>query len=47
MQHEGEDPLDAFMAAEIAPEVKAKEKEEARKKEEARLERAKLMAVSP
>lgn len=33
------------MAAEVAPEVKAKEHEEAKKKEEARLERAKLMAV--
>lgn len=39
------DPLDAFMAAEILPEVKQKEQEEAAKKEEERIKLAKQLAV--
>jgi hypothetical protein len=39
------DPLDAFMAAEILPEVKQKEQEEAAKKEEERRQLAKQLAV--
>lgn len=39
------DPLDAFMAAEINPEVKAKEAEERHRKDEERKEFAKQLAV--
>ena len=42
-----DDPLDAFMAAEVMPEVAAKETEEAHKREEQRQERAQAMAVNP
>ena len=42
-----DDPLDAFMAAEVMPEVAAKETEEAQKREEQRQERAQAMAVNP
>ncbi len=42
---DGVDPLDAFMAAEILPEVKQKEQEEAAKKEEERMKLAKQLAV--
>ena len=45
MQDNGVDPLDAFMAAEINPEVKAKEAEEAQRKEEERKALAKQIAV--
>ena len=41
------DPLDAFMAAEVNPEVKAKEAEERQRKEEERKEFAKQVAVGP
>lgn len=41
------DPLDAFMASEILPEVKQKEQEEAAKKEEERRKLAKQLAVCP
>jgi len=45
VQDDGVDPLDAFMAAEINPEVKAKEAEEVQRKEEERKVLAKQMAV--
>ena len=40
------DPLDAFMAAEINPEVAAKERQEVQKREEERLQKAQQRAVS-
>lgn len=46
MQDDGVDPLDAFMANEVNPEVRAREEEEAKKREEELRERAKLRAVS-
>lgn len=46
-QDDGVDPLDAFMATEINPEVKAKEAEERQRKEEERRLFAKQLAVSP
>ena len=42
-----EDPLDAFMAAEVAPEVKAKEVAEGAKREAERQRLAAEIAVSP
>lgn len=39
------DPLDAFMAAEVLPEVKQKEQEEAAKKEEERRKLTEQLAV--
>lgn len=41
------DPLDAFMASEVNPEVKAKEAEEQQRKEEERKQFAKQLAVWP
>jgi len=41
---DGEDPLDAFMAAEVMPEVKAKEEEMRKAAEKEKLEKAKLLA---
>lgn len=40
-----EDPLDAFMAAEILPEVKAKQEAERLRKDEERRQKAALLAV--
>ena len=45
LQDDGVDPLDAFMASEINPEVKAKEAEERQRKEEERKQFAKQLAV--
>lgn len=45
LKDDGVDPLDAFMASEINPEVRAKEAEEAKKREEELKERAKQRAV--
>ena len=42
---DGEDPLDAFMAQEILPEVKQKEQQEAARKEEERKALAQQLAV--
>lgn len=42
---DAEDPLDAFMAQEILPEVKQKEKQEAARKEEERKALAQQLAV--
>ena len=42
-----EDPLDAFMAHEILPEVKQKEQQEAARKEEERKKLAQQLAVTP
>lgn len=39
------DPLDAFMASEVMPEVQAKEEEEKKKASDERAERLKLLAV--
>ena len=44
---DAEDPLDAFMAHEILPEVKQKEQEEAAHKEEERKALAQQLAVGP
>jgi len=44
-QGDGIDPLDAFMEAEIIPEVKAKEAQEVQRKEEERKLLAKQIAV--
>jgi hypothetical protein len=44
---EEEDALDAFMAAEILPEVTAAQQAERAAKEQERLERAKALAVRP
>ena len=44
---DAEDPLDAFMAQEILPEVKQKEQQEAARKEEERKELAQQLAVRP
>ena len=45
LQDDGVDPLDAFMASEVNPEVKAKEAEERQRKEEERKQFAKQLAV--
>ena len=42
---DAEDPLDAFMAQEILPEVKQKEQEETARKEEERKKLAQQLAV--
>ena len=44
---DAEDPLDAFMAQEILPEVKQKEQEEAARREEQRKALAQQLAVGP
>jgi hypothetical protein len=44
---DAEDPLDAFMAQEILPEVKQKEQQEAVHKEEERKRLAQQLAVRP
>ena len=46
MQDDGIDPLDAFMAVEVNPEVKAKEAEEAKRRAEELKLRAQQRAVS-
>ena len=48
MQEEtDEDPLDAFMAAEVMPEVKEKEEEEQQRRQEEKKQMAQQLAVSP
>lgn len=46
LQDDDEDPLDAFMAEQINPEVAAAEKAEAEARERRRVEQAKQIAVS-